>query len=155
MSWNPIAQGSSVINVKEVAMAFPAGHLANARIEYVGAASVMLATPLHACTARVMHNSSADVGVDVTISTDLTVSFGNPNGIGGLDTGTEAADAYYEVWLGAKAAGADPGLMFVKVGTSGTWPAGYDYRMLLVTVQNSSGDIVSFPPIVSQPYMQQ
>ena len=136
-------------------MAFPAGHLASVRVEYVSAASVKLAIPLHSCTARLPHNSSADTGVDVTISADLTVSFGNPNGIGGLSSGTEATDAFYEVWLGAQAAGANPGLMFVKVGTAAVWPAGYDYRILLVSVENSSGDIVSFPPISSQPYLQQ
>lgn len=68
-------------------------------------------------------------------------------GAGGRDTGVEAISTWYYIWAIAKAAGADPALMFSTASSisSLTMPTDYIYAGLLGAVRNdASGNFVDF-----------
>ena len=70
---------------------------------------------------------------------DIAVS-----GIGGLDTGSEAASTWYYVWLVSKPDGTN-GLLLSLSSTAPTLPSEYAYKALIGSVyNNSSGDLIDF-----------
>lgn len=76
-----------------------------------------------------------------TLTADLTVS-----GANGLDTGAEAADTWYSVWVIAKADGTVASLLSVS-STSPTMPATYIYKRRVGWIKNDVGagtDILKF-----------
>jgi hypothetical protein len=69
---------------------------------------------------------------------DITAS-----GALGLDTGVESADAWYYIWIIAKADGTVSAILSAS-STAPTLPAGYIYKRLVSMVRNTSGDFVDF-----------
>lgn len=69
---------------------------------------------------------------------DITAS-----GALGLDTGAEANDAWYYIWMIAKTDGTVSALLSASA-TSPTLPAGYAYKRLVSAVRNKSGNFVDF-----------
>lgn len=76
-----------------------------------------------------------------TLSADLSVS-----GAGGLDTGVEAIDTWYALYLIADTTGINsPAALLSISGTSPTLPAGYDvFRRVGWVRNNSAGNIIKF-----------
>jgi hypothetical protein len=85
-------------------------------------------------------NDSDDGDIVATpITVDLTVS-----GIDGLDTGSEASDTWYFVWLIKHTDGTVSGLLSLS-STSPTLPAGYTKKRRLGSIRNDTGsDIIPF-----------
>lgn len=76
-------------------------------------------------------------------SGDLVVSFANPNGPLGLDTGTESSDTFYYVWLCQGSLGVTA--IFSESNTAPTLPDGYNIakrRLPGVWRNNASSDII-------------
>jgi hypothetical protein len=69
---------------------------------------------------------------------DITAS-----GLLGLDTGAEAADAWYYIWIIAKVDGTVSAILSAS-STAPTMPAGYIYKRLISMVRNTSGNFVDF-----------
>jgi hypothetical protein len=69
----------------------------------------------------------------VDLTADITVS-----GANGLDTGSEAAGAYYYIWVIAKSDNTSASLLSLSA-TSPTMPSGYTYKKLVGVVKNDSG----------------
>jgi uncharacterized protein (DUF1919 family) len=69
----------------------------------------------------------------VSVTVNIAVS-----GAGGLDTGTEAANTTYFIWLIGKSDGTIAGL-FSTSATAPTMPSGYTYRKLVGFVRNDGG----------------
>lgn len=64
-------------------------------------------------------------------------------GAGGLDTGTEAADTWYYIWLISN--GSDVDALLSLSSTAPTMPSGYTYKALIGAVYNDSGsDFINF-----------
>ncbi len=74
----------------------------------------------------------------VNLTVDITVTEAN-----GLDTGSEATDAWYYIWVIAKADGTTAGLLSIS-STAPTMPATYTFKALVGAVRNTSGDFVAF-----------
>ena len=66
------------------------------------------------------------------------------SGAGGLDTGSEAADAWYYVWIIRKSSDGTVNVLLSASATSPTLPSGYDQKALVSAVHNTSGDFVNF-----------
>ena len=72
--------------------------------------------------------------VSVNETTDITIS-----GAGGLDTGAEASDTWYAIWIIRKSSdGAVAGLLSLSF-SSPTLPAGFDQKALVSVVRNNGG----------------
>jgi hypothetical protein len=69
---------------------------------------------------------------------DITAS-----GALGLDTGAEAADAWYYIWVIAKVDGTVSAILSASA-TAPTMPAGYTLKRLVSMVRNTSGNFVDF-----------
>jgi len=74
----------------------------------------------------------------INLTVDITVS-----GANGLDTGSEAANAWYYLWVIAKADGTTAGLLSTS-STAPTMPATYTFKALVGAVRNTSGDFLPF-----------
>ena len=75
---------------------------------------------------------------NVNLTVDITVS-----GVNGLDTGSEATDAWYYLWVIAKVDGTEAGLLSIS-STAPTMPATYTFKALVGAVRNTSGDFLPF-----------
>ena len=88
----------------------------------------------------------------IVISANLTLDI-TASGAGGLDTGSEAANTGYDVYLITEADGANPALLLTVSGNAPTMPGGYIFRSeVLWFVSNSQGggsDLASFIDIGS------
>jgi hypothetical protein len=73
-----------------------------------------------------------------TFTLDITAS-----GALGLDTGAEAADAWYYIWIIAKVDGTVSAILSASA-TAPTMPAGYTLKRLVSMVRNTSGNFVDF-----------
>ena len=73
-----------------------------------------------------------------SLTIDITAS-----GLLGLDTGAEAADAWYYIWAIAKIDGTVSAILSAS-STAPTMPAGYTLKRLVSMVRNTSGDFVAF-----------
>jgi hypothetical protein len=73
-----------------------------------------------------------------TFTLDITTS-----GLLGLDTGAEAADAWYYIWIIAKVDGTVSAILSASA-TAPTMPAGYTLKRLVSMVRNTSGNFVNF-----------
>jgi len=79
-------------------------------------------------------------------SVDLTVDIEGPLGENGLDTGSEASDTWYNLWVISDGATVS-GLLSVS-STSPTLPAGFIFKGLVGAVlNNSSGNFILFHQI--------
>jgi len=70
--------------------------------------------------------------MNVSELVDVAVS-----GVGGLDTGTEAADTWYYIWLISN--GSEVDTLLSTSSTAPTMPSGYTYKALVGTIYNDSG----------------
>jgi hypothetical protein len=73
-----------------------------------------------------------------TFTLDITAS-----GLLGLDTGAEAADAWYYIWIIAKVDGTVSAILSAS-STAPTMPAGYTLKRLVSMVRNTGGNFVGF-----------
>lgn len=88
-----------------------------------------------------LKNTGGDAMVASTVSetVDITVS-----GAGGLDTGSEAGNTWYYVYVIAKADGTVDGLLSTS-STSPTMPSGYTFKALVGVVRNNgASNFVAF-----------
>ncbi|MFQ6027348.1 MAG: hypothetical protein ACE5Q6_07635 [Dehalococcoidia bacterium] len=88
---------------------------------------------------------SSDDTHNISVSTPLTVDL-TTSGAGGLDTGAEAPDTFYFVYVIFDTNGANPvaGLLSVS-SSSPTLPVGYNkFRRIGTVRNNSSSDIIPF-----------
>lgn len=84
-------------------------------------------------------SDDGDILATSPITIDITVS-----GIDGLDTGSEASDTWYFVWLIKHTDGTVSGLLSLS-STSPTLPAGYTKKRRLGSIRNDTGsDIIPF-----------
>ena len=97
--------------------------------------------------SQVVIKSGSKVGMDdgsevVTVSSNITVDI-TSNGVNGLDTGSEASDTWYYIWLiynGSTAAG-----LLSTSSISPTMPSGYTKKRLVGAVRNDgSGNFHAF-----------
>lgn len=77
------------------------------------------------------------------LSSSVVVSFSNPNGVNGLDTGSRTNTTWYYVWLIMNTSGTIGGL-FSTSSTSPTLPSGYIYKRLVGAVRNHFSLIIPF-----------
>ena len=87
-------------------------------------------------TLSILENSevSSDDGNKILIaSTDLTVDI-TLSGVGGLDTGAEAVDTWYYIWM-IGGISSSAGLLSLS-STAPTMPSGYTYKRLIGAVKN-------------------
>ena len=83
-----------------------------------------------------------------TVSSAITVSM-NTSGANGLDTGTEAANAWYYVWVVGKTDGTVAGLLSLS-SSSPTMPSGYTLKRLLpMAIRNDASSAIC-PFMVTQ-----
>jgi hypothetical protein len=82
------------------------------------------------------------VGGRRTGAQSFTLNIAN-SGLLGLDTGSESADAWYYIWIIAKADGTVSAILSASA-TAPTIPTGYIYKRLVSMVRNTSGDFVNF-----------
>jgi len=73
-----------------------------------------------------------------SLTLDITAS-----GLLGLDTGAEALDTWYYLWIIAKIDGTVSAILSIS-STAPTMPAGYTLKRYVCPVRNTSGDIVNF-----------
>jgi len=80
------------------------------------------------------------MGVDIPITVDITAS-----GANGLDTGSEAANTWYYIWLIYNPATDTTAGLFSTSSTSPTLPSGYTKKRLIGAVRNdNSSDLLNF-----------
>ena len=90
--------------------------------------------------AIILEDSSNEFyqALDVNLTVDITAS-----GVNGLDTGSEASDTWYYVWViydGTTVAG-----LLSTSATAPTMPSGYTYKKLVTSVRNdSSSDFIQY-----------
>lgn len=112
----------------------PKGYVYGCEVSWASASTIQIGSG----QAR----DDSDVFTMVVLST-LTVDISTP-GAGGLDTGSEASDTWYYLWLIAKPDGTVAGLLSLS-STSPTMPSGYVYKKLFFVVRNnSSSNIIKF-----------
>lgn len=135
---NWIAHGigaGSIAGPKDIA-----GYLDGYRLVKATNATVTIGT---AGKDSVCNDSTDAYSIEITgtDTADLTVS-----GAGGLDTGSEAADTIYHVYVIADSTGANsPDTLLSTSSTSPTMPTGYDiHRRLGAIINNSSSNIQGF-----------
>ena len=76
------------------------------------------------------------------LSGSYTLNIANSGALG-LDTGSEAANAWYYIWIIAKADGTVSAILSAS-STAPTLPAGYIYKRLVSMVRNTGGNFVDF-----------
>lgn len=80
---------------------------------------------------------SDDDTLDIVSSGTLTPSIAS-SGANGLDTGSEAADTWYSIWVIADSNGVNPVASLLSVSeTAPTFPAGYDKKRRVGWVRNN------------------
>ncbi len=126
--------GSNRVDVTftQSALAFPKGYLSGPPPQYNSASSLLIPAGLKA------RNSSNTA--DIEIPSNITLSLAS-SGAAGLDTGTEAANTWYYVYLIKKSSDGTVSAVFSTtnevVTGSITLPAGYDLkRQLPIAVRN-------------------
>ncbi len=83
-------------------------------------------------------------GFDTILAAPVVVDFANPNGANGLDTGAEAADTWYDIYLIDGDVPVVAGLYVVQ-GDAPVLPATYTRKRLIGTRRNDSGsDLIDF-----------
>lgn len=105
-------------------------------LSWISASTIEIA----AGTARATDNF-ADIEVQDTLSVDLTVS-----GAGGLDTGAEAADTTYFIWILGDSTGTNQPVAVASLSSfQPTLPAGYDLQRRVGAIRNNAGsNIIKF-----------
>jgi hypothetical protein len=105
-------------------------------ISWVSASTIAIATG----AARATDNF-ADIVVLDTLSVDLTVS-----GAGGLDTGAEAANTTYFIWILGDSLGVNQPVAVASLSSfQPTLPAGYDLQRRIGAIRNNAGsNIIKF-----------
>lgn len=84
-------------------------------------------------------NGGAFLASSVNLTIDITAS-----GANGLDTGAEAGNTWYYVWVIAQAGGTVAGLISTS-STAPTMPAGYTFKALVTATRNDgSSNFISF-----------
>ena len=117
------------------ASVYPRDYISGLKINYVSAYQVTIDTGV--CRSD---DNTEVIEVATSITLDITAS-----GAGGLDTGTEAADTWYYVWLIKNSSTGDVSGVFSTSSSAPTLPEGYDKKRLLGAVRNDSdGDFLKF-----------
>ncbi len=96
------------------------------KFTYTDAATVTMSVDGSDSKAVVIVKSGTDI-FSVTISASLTCAL-TTSGAGGLDTGSEASDTGYYIFLISKPQGKTPVLLCSTSSTSPTMPSGYTHR---------------------------
>lgn len=117
----------------------------------IGVFTGAISAPVYATAASVTipagNRALTSASEVITLAASRTVSLA-ASGAGGLDTGTEAIDTSYYIWLIADSTGANtPHAVFSTSTATCTLPSGYDKRALLVGFfchNDSASDIVPF-----------
>lgn len=126
-------------NVPRQLLGYPPGHIREGRLSYVSASSVSIGTAGKNSSAR----DDADLrNIDWTgaLAVDITLS-----GAGGLDTGTEVADAWYAVHVIADSNVVNPVAAMLSLSASApTLPSGYDQFRRLGWVRNKTSNFIRF-----------
>ena len=97
-----------------------------AKFAYTDAATITMSGAGSDSKAVVIVKSSTDT-LSVVVAADLTCAL-STSGAGGLDTGSEASDTGYYVFLITKPFGKLPALLYSLSPTGPTMPSGYTYR---------------------------
>jgi len=85
-----------------------------------------------------------DGSVVITAGSDITVDITN-SGANGLDTGSEAANTWYYIWLIWNSTTSTAAGLFSASSTNPTLPSGYDKKRLIGAVRNnSSSNFIEF-----------
>ncbi len=117
------------------------------KFEYVDDASLRLTPSGLNGEASIVVFDGTDL-LSININANLSASLA-ATGAGGLDTGAEASNTGYDIYLITEAGGANPQLLLTVSGDNPTLPAGYTHQSeVLWFVSNSQGggnsDIVPF-----------
>ncbi len=75
-----------------------------------------------------------NIRVGSALTVDITTS-----GANGIDTGAEASNTWYYVWVIAQASGANPRGLLSTSSTAPTMPTGYSVKRLVGAVKNNAG----------------
>lgn len=87
---------------------------------------------------------SDDDTTNIDVTSQLTAAFGS-SGAGGLDTGSEASNTWYYLWLISKADGADPAAMISASSSSPTMPGTYTKKEIVGSFRNDgSSNIIPY-----------
>lgn len=116
------------------------GSITGARLTFATVATVTIGTS--GVTSQMRDSTDAlTFEFSGTLSVDITAS-----GAGGLDTGSEAADTWYAVYVIADSFGNNsPAGLFSTSATTPTLPTGYDVFRRIGWVRNDSGsDFIDF-----------
>jgi hypothetical protein len=127
--YNPAA---GVVNIED----FPQGFIRRLRLQHESATEVEIGTGR--CRSE---DNSENIRVQSPILVDITAS-----GVNGLDSGSEASDTWYFVYVIADSEGVLPvaGLLSLSSSTP-TLPVGYDVYRRIGSVRNDgSGDLIDF-----------
>ncbi|MEB3286180.1 MAG: hypothetical protein VKJ04_01620 [Vampirovibrionales bacterium] len=119
------------------AEAFPKGYIGNVAPLYVSASTIRVPSGF---TCR---DDSDSANIEVSADLDIVLS---ASGALGLDTGSEASNTWYYLWLIRKSSDATVSALFSASRTSPTLPGGYDQKRLLpfAARNNSSANLLPF-----------
>ena len=81
--------------------------------------------------------ASEDATVNIVVSTAITISFAS-NGVGGLDTGTEASNTWYYVFVIYNTNTGAVSAVFSANSNAPTYPSGYGKRRRIGSVRNDA-----------------
>lgn len=108
----------------------PTGYLEGFRATWLTASTVQIGIGRG-------RNIADDFDVELTAAqtADITAS-----GVNGLDTGVEAANTWYYVWVIGDSNGVNPGRLLISLSTTEaglTYPAGYDRARMVLSIRNN------------------
>ena len=108
-------------------------------------ATTGVATASVSATSYTMYAADGSALIDSSISEAVAIT---SSGAGGLDTGSEAADTWYYIWMISN--GSNTAAMLSLQTASPTMPSGYTYKRLVGAVRNDSGsDFITFRQVDS------
>jgi len=131
-----------------------ANTLINAQLNIASSSQIQLLTASTPLTPQIgVYDSNGNVlvlGISSNLTADITQS-----GAGGLDTGSEASDTRYYIWLIYKPSTNTLNLLLSTSSTSPTLPSGYTYKGLVGWVYNDADGDFSHCATIAEDLFQQ
>jgi len=122
------------------AAALPAGYVDGLKVSYVSASQVSIA--IGRCRSD---DNTTDIVSTGTLTANIATS-----GANGLDTGSEASDTWYSVWIIWNSGTGTAASLLSASMTSPTLPSGYTKKRRVGVVRNYGSNFLLFTQIVSE-----
>lgn len=150
--WTSFIGGS--VEARELSGSLAVNSLINVQLYIQSNSQIQLLTASAPLTPQVgVYDSNGNTLV-LAITSNLTADI-TQSGAGGLDTGSEASDTKYYVWLIYKPSTNTKSLLLSTSATSPTLPSGYTYKGLVGWVYNDADGNFSHCATVQEDLFQQ